>query len=184
MKNRSKVVSAALVASAMLFATMSVPSFGFIIGGFPGMDKFIEQSDTIVIVQIEKQVDDVDREGHMGTTTYLCRVQKTMKGELAAGSTLPLHLVDASPTYRRKFVHGSTHILFLEQMPKNKDDPEYLSPGVVGNNIEIAPRFNQKKLTGKTIKENIKLLIEDYIEFRNEDAKRENEFLNKVLEAS
>ncbi|HEX8746524.1 MAG TPA: hypothetical protein VF717_04935 [Pyrinomonadaceae bacterium] len=164
----------------VLFA--SAPGYADLIGNFDGLDNLIARSDAILITRIEENVEAGISFGF--PTTQLCRVFKTLKGDIPDGSRIPLRLRDTTDySVPEKFRVLSVHVVFLIKQPPDKDGIEYHSVPYEGANIEISPLFNEKVLKGNSIKENIKLLVQGYIEYRNKVLKREDILIEKILKS-
>ena len=173
---KSRIFVALLLSVALL-----IPCYGVVIGNFDSLDKLIDRADAIAVVRIDSHINNQSNPSLY--TTHRCYVYQTLKGEVPVGKTIPLRLIDTTGSFREKFRLLSTHLVFFVKEPKDKDGIEYRSLQWQGANIEVSPFGNEKLPEGKSIKETIKLLIQRYVEYRNEEQKKEDALLQKVVKS-
>lgn len=159
----------------------SAPCYADLVGNFDGLDNLIARSDAVVVARIERHID--TSSSPTLTTNHLCYVFKTFKGDVHAGRMSPLRLRDTAGSSRGKFRLHSVHVLFLIKQPTEKGGIEYRSLPFEGANIEVSPLFTEGMLKGNSIKENIKLLIQDYVEYRDKEMRREDALFDKILKS-
>jgi hypothetical protein len=159
----------------------SIPCLAVLIGNFDGLDPLINRADAIAVIRIDEHID--NRSTPNLSTTHKCYVYQTLKGSIPVGSGLPVRLTDTTTSFREKFRVYSTHLVFFYKHPKDKEGIEYDSVQWEGANIEVSPFGNEKVPEGKSVKERIKILINNYIIFRDQEAKREDALLQKVLKS-
>jgi hypothetical protein len=159
----------------------SAPCYADLVGTFDGLDNLIDRSDAVVVVRVERHID--TSSSPTLTTTHLCYVLKSFKGDAPAGRRLPLRLRDTTNSFREKFRLSSVHVVFLIKQPRERGGIAHRSLPYEGANIEVSPLFNEGMLKGNSIKENIKQLIRDYVEYRVKEMRREDELFDRILKS-
>lgn len=103
-----------------VLGTLALPSQAVIIGSYPGLDKLIQEADTIAIVSVEYGTES----GSMidGWARRDCYVYQTLKGNLKADQSVKILLNDAVGIKSNFDGSGlapmSTHLVFLTPAPK------------------------------------------------------------------
>src|SRR5262245_42675004 len=78
---------------------------------FPGLKGAIEQADVIAIVRIDEHVKQAS--GPDLLTAHRCYVYQVLKGDLTAGGTVLLKLMDTRTRFVSPFPLLSAHLVFL-----------------------------------------------------------------------
>lgn len=144
-----------------------------LIGVFPGLDKAIEQADTIAIIRIDEHIQPAADSNLI--TRHQCFVYQTLKGDLKPGQRLPLDLLDTRTSFVSPFPLRSSHLVFL-----SKSGTGYRNLHFEGSIFRLSPFGNEKLPAGDTTQAKIKVLVERSIAYWNKEWKKEQEFLEKA----
>src|SRR5262245_34407276 len=96
--------------AAIVLATLPITAQAVIIASFPGLDTAIQRADVIAIVRIDENIQPMAHSD--GMTRHRCYVYQTLKGDLTAGGTVRLNLIDTRTTsFVSPFPLRSTHLV-------------------------------------------------------------------------
>jgi hypothetical protein len=162
---RQTIITLLLTASTMCHAVL--------IGNFPGLDKAIEQANTIAIIRIDEHIQPAPSPNL--TTRHRCMVYQTLKGDLKAGEFVPIDLMDTRASFVSTFALYSTHLVFL-----SKSGESYRSLHFKGSVLRLPPTGNEKPVEGETVSAKVRVLLERAIAYGETEWKKEKEFLEKA----
>lgn len=153
-----------------------------IIGGFPGIDGFVETADAVVVATILRHIPSPGIRINDFSEFYECYINQTLKGDLQPRSKAVLRLENFSSEFSNPLGLYTVAILFLSKHGKDKHGSEYSSPHVEGATIVISPDYGTVSQAG-TPKARIKALIRQYRQYRAKQIRGEEKFLQQVLQS-
>ncbi len=165
-----------------VLSLFALPCRAVVIGNYPGLDKLIEQADTIAIVRID---DETLSSGPDGWTRRNCLVFQTLKGDLKPNQRVPISLngfVGLKSNFGGEgLAPMTTHLVFLNRSAQPINGASYSIVTYEGADLPLSPLGNETKPEGKTLKLQIQTLISRYRTYRDAQIKREDELLDKSL---
>jgi hypothetical protein len=171
------IVKPTVTLATLLFAC--TVCFAEKISPFPGLPKLMEEADAIVILRVEE---DLERyPSPVLYRTYKCCIHQTLKGDIQAVSRIALDLLDTRTRMEPPFAPWSTHLMFLRKKEGHNLVSDYRTLAYEGANIRLSPFGHEKLPDGNTILERIQHLIRKAIEYWDDQQKKEDEFLLKML---
>jgi len=155
--------------------TGSATCHAYLIAPFPGLDQAIGKAHTIAIIRIDQEVDD---DPINGICRMKCMIYQCLKGDLKPDTWVTLRLMNCrSGGFVSPFQRWSTHLVFL-----SKEGDSYQNFNFEGSHLGLSPLGNEKMPEGKTLRDKIRTLMDRAIAHREQQAKREADFLKKVRE--
>ncbi|HLK57931.1 MAG TPA: hypothetical protein VKU00_15295 [Chthonomonadaceae bacterium] len=183
---------------AGLFCLLSVRSGADLVGYFDNLDAMTKRSDLVLLIRIKEHVDPQKSYGvntSFAQSTELCEVLKTFKGDVPENSAIAIRLFDGdivTPGMFRpdRFRRDSCYVVFVSNglhdngkvLLNAQGNIQYLGLHYQGSSIEVSPKCDPKTLEGKSLKESLQLLIADYRKYREERARYEDDFFEKLLQ--
>jgi hypothetical protein len=158
---------------------LAIPASAVIIGPFPGLARLIEKADAIAVVRIDEPLEPGIRPN--GFTLQRCFVYQVLKGDLRAGTFTPLLLRDPGTSPASPFARGSAHLIFFTRLGPPDRGAHYVTAHVEGASLRVAPLGNERKPEGKTTGDQIRSIIRRSMKSFEEERRREDELLRKVL---
>ena len=173
-KKLTVLVAAVLLAVAVTHAVM--------IGFFPGLDKLIEQADAIVILRVDKHVTDFGSPTLY--STHDCFVYQTLKGDIPTNTTVRFQLMDTRSSFVTPYAILSTHLIFLTKKRMENEPTDYRTIEIRGANVRLSPFGNEKMPDGKTVRDQIRALLERAVEYNKKQHDKEQAFLNQMIKGT
>ena len=152
--------------------------YAVLIGPFPGLDKLIRQSDSIVILRIDRQLTDVDSNLY---ATYDCFTYQTLKGEIPTSKTIRFQLMDTRTSFVNPYAIHSAHLMFLVKKRSNNEPTEYRTIELEGANVRLATFGHERMPDGKTIEDQIRSLLKRTSEYQRLEYQKESDFLQLMM---
>jgi hypothetical protein len=163
------------------------PAHADVVGLFDGLGPMSARSDAVLLVRIDQHVETPSLVRGLlpntGSDWYVedCFVLKTFKGHLKQGELVRLRLFKSGPASDAGgFGIATHHLVFLSRVPGTAT-VLYQGLKYENSSIQVSPNADTRKLTGKTLKESLRLLVPEYQRYRQEKAKREDAFFTQLL---
>lgn len=152
--------------------------YAVFIAPFPGLEKLISRSDAIVVLGIERQLNDVDPNLY---ATYDCMVYQTLKGEIPTGKTVRFQLMDTRTSFVNPFAVGSAHLMFLTRKRTENEPTEYRTIEIEGANVRVTPFGNERLPEGATIADQIRTLLRRTSQYDRVEFQKGQDFLELIM---
>jgi hypothetical protein len=151
-------------------------SHAIIVHGFPGLDKLIEMSDTVMIVHIDRHdaAAEVD-----GWGRYECSVLLMLKGAPPAKDRVALWLNGGAAPGRGNFQTETVQLVFLRK--ESTYGADYRAPAVRGAVMRASPSSHQRQPKGDTVRERIEHVIREGRDFCKELYDKELKLFSAAL---
>ena len=163
-----------------LFAWINTSNAWFV-GGYPGIDNLIEQSDLIAVVLVINQ--EVDQGGFSRPPggIYRTAILHALKGDAPKKTPVKMRLSSFDNDYEDRdlaFI-PKPYLLFLHK--SNESDVIYSNLNVLRSHWELSRFTDTQKIDGMDIKKAIAYLLKDAVIQRNKDAQLFQETANQVI---
>jgi hypothetical protein len=152
------------------------------IGFFPGLDELIEKSDAIVVLRIDRHVTDFGSPTLY--STHDCFIYQTLKGDIPTNKIIRLQLMDTRTSFVTPYAIHSTHLMFLTKKRTPNEPTDYRTIEFRGANVRLTPFGHEKIPSGKTIRDQIKSLLKETVEYNNKEHDKEQAFLKQMIKGT
>jgi hypothetical protein len=164
-----------------ILITMST-AHAVLIGFFPGLDELIEKADAIVILRVDHHVD--VRYSETLYTTHDCYVYQTLKGDIPTHKRILLRLMDTRTSFATPFVLHSTHLMFLTKTCTPNEPTDFQTIPFHGANVRLPPFGHENKPEGKTIAEQVRVVLRIAADRNKKEYEKEQAFLNQIIKGT
>lgn len=126
------------------------------VGAFPGLDKLIGMSDTVMIVHIDRKVNSGDWNGW---GVYECSVLRVLMGPAPEKERVRVWMCGLINPWADHFPSGTMQLVFLKKESTNAGD--YRVPAEMGAVMRAEPSSHLKQPKGDTVRERIEQVIRE-----------------------
>ncbi len=142
----------ALCALLMLVAKVNA----IMVGPFPGLDKLIGMSDTVMIVHIDRKI---NSGGWDGWGIYECSVLRVLMGPASEKERVRVWVCGFINVRGDDIPSETMQLVFLKKDSTNAGD--YRAPAVMGAVMRAEPSSHLKQPRGDTVRERIEQVIRE-----------------------
>jgi hypothetical protein len=178
-----QVIMKSLFVAICVLVLFANQSSAVVVGGFPGLDKMIEQSEVVAVVRIEPPPANTNgfviRAYFDHWELYDCLVMRLLKGTVPEKRNLKLLLCGAVTGWPYSFAVGNTYIVFL-----NKDAHggcDFRAPAIFGAVMRVSPFNHEKEPKGDTVLEKVAHVVREGRDFCKNLHDREQRVFSTVL---
>ena len=166
----------------IVVAVVTLAAHAVMIGFFPGLDELIDKADAIVVLRVDRHVTDFGSSTLY--STHDCYIYQTLKGHIPTNKIIRLQLMDTRTSFVTPYAILSTHLMFLTKKRTPDEPTDYRTIEFRGANVRLTPFGHDKMPSGKTIKDQIKSLLKETVEYNNKEHDKEQNFLNQMIEGT
>lgn len=177
-----------LFLAAALSNGMASPGVrGDVVPYFDSLEAMAGRSDAVLVIRVDEHVEPRSlRKPAVNTGGFWsvedCYVLKTIKGNVPESSLIRLRLFKMGVTAGPEgFDTFSSHIVFLKKRAEEPGKVPYESLKYDNCQIQVSPDCDPRPTNGKSLKETVAILVEQYCKYRDAKARREDEFFAKIL---